>query len=400
MADKPVEGDGGQQLRFEGPTPLADYNESRSVLVKDDTGRSPEPDTIDFDDGEEIFGRTGDGSAGQNTGDSQTSGNGKTTDDERTTGDKPKEGRENNRSTGDASDKAPQQLDAATGDGKFIAEEVSDKLLKKLEEMKIPKETAENVLREINQFGQDPQEVLQNLMKKNRVLAIGESHQSPNPQRDLVTQSMADLKTAGATHLAIEAPMRIQPALDEFMRTGKLDPKELPPLLRDADFMKMLEAARTNGLKIVSVDRDGRYQEGTENPDRPQSGDNEPYVDRDKLMSENIGQILDADPKNKVVFFVGSAHLDRNDPSRHQSAADNLRAKYDTATIKPIYENFRGLPIYPLPEITDGLKGPVAVNTSQAKTLGSLPESKFNDLIPRFEKDWDYVIAYPNTRRN
>jgi len=326
-------------------SPLADYQQAKLVLVGDRRTKNAEPKVLDFVQSGNIY-------------------------------------------------------QAAT-QGKFIPEEVDPTVQKRLEQMHIPEQTAHEVLSEINRFGQDPESTLKALMQNNRVLAIGESHQSPNPQRDLGAQAMADLKAAGATHLAIEAPMYVQPALDEYMRTGRLDPKVLPPLLRDEDYMNMLEAARKNGLKIVAVDANQKYGEasdGGRNGGPREQRESGPPLNRDRIMADNVSKILDQDPNNKVVFWVGSQHLNRSENPNFKTAADYLKEKTGTATAAPIYPNDRGAAIWPLPEITTHLQRPVAVPTDKAKTLGSLPESTYNDINPEFMRDWDYVFIYPNIR--
>ena len=272
------------------------------------------------------------------------------------------------------------------GDGKFVPPKVDDKLLNVLTDAGVSKEAAEKVRAEINQNGQDPSSLLPELMKKNRVVAIGETHESPNPERDLGALAMADLKKAGATHLAIEAPERIQPELNEYMRTGKLDPKVLPPLLRDNDYLKMLEAARTSGLKITAVDANRK------NP----FAEREPYVNRDKYMADSVGEILDKNPANKVVFWVGSGHLEKSESPNYKTAADLLKEKTSTVTIDPIYAS-RGDGLYPINEITTGVKSPVAVETDKTPTLSGLPESKYA-TVPHFMRDYDYLFVYPSPK--
>jgi hypothetical protein len=65
-------------------------------------------------------------------------------------------------------------------------------------------------------------------------------------------------------------------------------------LLRDADYLKMLEAARTSGMKIVAVDANRPYDEGDgTSPHDPRAGErHEPRVNRDELMAGNIDKIL------------------------------------------------------------------------------------------------------------
>lgn len=286
--------------------------------------------------------------------------------------------------------------------GAFVPEKMDEALLKKMKDFEIPQETLERALQEINKYGEEPSGAARSLMEKNRVLAMGEAHLSPNPQRDFGTQIMPELKKAGATHLAIEAPESIQPALDQYLKTGQLDPKQLPPLLRDQDYLDMLEAARKSGMKIVAVDANGKYQEASDGEDSFKSfshrdEDNYPREDRDKKMSDNIGKILKEDPHNKVVFWVGSAHLSHSDNPNHKGAADLLKEHYSTATVKPVYDFSRGSGLYPLGELTSELRQPVAISTQKATAVGDFKACKF-DFFPEHERDWDYIFAYPTAR--
>jgi hypothetical protein len=286
--------------------------------------------------------------------------------------------------------------------GNFVPEKPSEKLQKKMKDFNIPPEIQEKALSEINQYGAEPALTARTLMEKNRVLAMGETHESPNPQRELGTEIMPDLKKAGATHLAIEAPERIQPALDEYMRTGKLDAKELPPLLRDKDYLDMLEAARKSGMKIVAVDANQKYVERSslsankdEQFELSYRHEHKPSVNRDKYMADNVGKILQENPNNKVVFWVGSAHLNHFEGPNHKTAGDLLKENYATATVKPLYGSSRNLGIYPLAELTSELKRPVAIPTRNATTVGDLKTSAYS-LFSEHERNWDYIFVYPS----
>lgn len=281
-----------------------------------------------------------------------------------------------------------------TGAEKFFGQPPSDQLLEKWARYGIPREQAEQVRSEIEQNGRDPLDVAAEAMKNNRVVAFGESHLPDNPQRVLGAEAMQRLRDSGATHLAIEAPMWVQPYLDEFMRTGNLDVSQLPPLLRDDEYIQMLQAARAAGLKIVAVDANQQYNEGDRN-DGPRRGDDRPYQDRDRIMADNIDAILRENPNNKVVFWVGSLHLQNreNPPGQHRTAAEILKQKYSVATIVPITDWDRGIGLYPLGEITADIDRPAAVATRDTPNLAGLKQHD----IPN--SSYDYVFIYPGRRR-
>lgn len=238
-------------------------------------------------------------------------------------------------------------------------------------------EVLDKVRREIRTNNLEPEEVVPALMRDVRVLGLGETHYPDNPQREFGTKMMPELAKNGATHLAIEVDSYKQPILDEFMKTGQLDIKELPPLLRDPEFMKMLSSARASGMKIVAVD------------------DHSERSNRDEEMARNIENILEQNQKNKVVFWVGSAHLERvSDPDVNpnaKAASQILESKYKTATVVP---NIGSIDGSSLPRATPDLTRPAMLPISRMQTTSELRTSGL--VIPKcWYRDSDFVIVYP-----
>jgi hypothetical protein len=142
-------------------------------------------------------------------------------------------------------------------------------------------------------------------------------------------------------------------------------------LLKDKDFTAMLESAREAGLKLVAVDNKA--------------------VHRDSHMAKSIGNILDADPNSKVVFWVGKHHLERT-YQYDRVAVEYLREKYKVATVADSSPDrrFRGMP-GSAHVIARDLSAPVIVATGDAPNLGKLPS---NGTIKPFSL-WDHVLIYP-----
>lgn len=258
---------------------------------------------------------------------------------------------------------------------KYLPEKLTNGQFDKLKDLGKTKEELEAIRREINEHGRSPADALVDSMKKSRVLAIGETHVTPNEQRNLGKELIPKLQAAGATHLALEIPKDTQPVLDEYMKTGKLDKSKLPVLLRDDDYLAMLEAARKAGLKLVAVDA-------------------KDDLDRDKEMAAGIGKILDADAKAKVVFWVGAGHLD--DPpgdGTHLSAAEHLKKKYDTTTVKAELPDFAD--ISAAQRVGVGLKDSVAIDTKSAGNLGKLDTFRPGSTGSRSYGHWDQIIIFP-----
>src|SRR5262249_23082942 len=217
--------------------------------------------------------------------------------------------------------------------------------------------------------GHDPATEMSELMSKNRVLALGESHGDNNQMREFGAKIMPQLKEAGATHLALELPESAQPALNKFMETGILDRSILPPLLNSDDYIAMLNSAREAGLKLVAVDKDSKG-----------SGQL-----RDAHMSRMIGEILD-DPNAKVVFWAGATHLQNNG----DQAVAMLKENYKVASVVPEYPYLNGT----LARLTPDLTQPVAVPLGKAHDVARLPTTP-NDYTETHYGNWDDVLIFP-----
>ncbi len=246
---------------------------------------------------------------------------------------------------------------------------------------------------ELKTYGQEPTEVVKQLMAQNRVLGIGEHHDpSFDEQRKLGPEIIAKAKEGGATHLAVELPTWFQPVLERFEKTGdfKEFDERTPTMEGKEDFKAILSAARENGLKIQAVDDRERYGE----PEVP-------LAEREQAMASNINSILESDPNNKVVFWVGANHLARPQyPGSPKTAAEQLRTDHgrSVATIHPISpgeskekpgEKEFGL----LGETATEISKPTAVSTKDAPTIGGTELEK-----SRASLRGDYLIFYPPKR--
>lgn len=287
------------------------------------------------------------------------------------------------------------QLDPAPvqGTNQFINESLSDDQKQRMRNFDLTEQENVSIIKEINRHGQKPAEALFEIMAQNRVLGIGEIHLSPNSQRNLGSEIMSGLKKAGATHFAIEAPAFIQPYLDRFTETGELNILALPPALRSNDFINILKAARDAGLKITAVDANERYDE--ENGIKPPADAvNRHYpLNRDREMADNIADILRT-PENKVIFWVGNAHLQRQlDTTQRRSTADYLRENFSVATVRPIIASERGINYFPLAELTAPINQAVLVPTNSTRRLGEMPWTRSS--LPVHGKSWDYILIHP-----
>jgi hypothetical protein len=270
---------------------------------------------------------------------------------------------------------------------KALAGTLGDNFVWPLEDLaavKLTRPQLESARSEVNAVGKEPLPELNKIMKSVRVLAMGEMHVTENPQRELGLKAIKSLKANGATHLAVEMDKPVQEELDKFMKTGLIDKSKLPALLQSEDYLDILKEARRVGLKIVAAD---------DEPDARKRN-----ISRDQVMCQSISDILDADPKNKVIFWVGSGHLNRTPHLEEEgkSAAQLLSERYKIATVLdqgPLQRNST------LPQISKDLTRSTMIRASDAKVLSSLP------IVAGYEPrvdygSYDYVIAYPQLERH
>lgn len=177
-------------------------------------------------------------------------------------------------------------------------------------------EQIKDIQEEIERFGMSArQAILESFAKADvRLLGIGELHsafQDRYPHYDFGSSLMANLKSHGATHLAIEMrkDSRLLAMLDR--PTEELSQYMIATgYLMGTGFIDMLKEARRVGLEILPVDIDGGL------------------VARDRYMAETIDSILSQDQNNKVIFWVGSDHLRIKSDETEFPSAGQLLAEF------------------------------------------------------------------------
>ncbi len=260
---------------------------------------------------------------------------------------------------------------------------ISDAELKKFAAIGRTNKDIADMQREIKEHQQDARATLIAALNRNRVLGMGETHHGANPHRRLGASLMRDFAAAGATHLAVELPIGEQARIDEFVRTGRLGTAELPYFIVHENYISLLHAARSAGLKVTCVDA---------RPGEPR---------RDQHMAERIGEILDANANNKVVFWVGSLHLRRpvsDHPSARRygvSAAELLAKRFTISTVVEVTEECHrhGPGFHPISILATHQREPIGLTMQRTPLLQQLPV--FRASFGTTYGDWDIVIAYP-----
>ena len=180
-----------------------------------------------------------------------------------------------------------------------------------------------------------------------RVLALGENHYPQNQFHLLVEASLAALKTKGFTHLCIELPTGLtswlrrylddEISLDEFRQRNPQKAVDLVTELRilvEDKYYLILRQAHGLGYSVLGVDQI--------------------VGDRDCYMAEQIENLLNQSPENKIVFWAGRGHMFRRPIAQlHKAATELLDAKFGLESVYSVsqcskYKNkFRPYPDKP-----------------------------------------------------
>lgn len=216
----------------------------------------------------------------------------------------------------DKSDSKPvptEKQPAVPNENQFFSGQLSDADRKRLESEEVKPELIEAISKKLNAVGKDPQTAILDAVKSNRVVALGETHVSPNGLQEDGIALIPKMKEAGLTHLAVEIRKSQQGMLDEFLQ-GKISSDEFKTRFFEThdhkghgdDWLKLMKTAHNAGIKVVAVD-------DYKNLDKIEylGISKETATQRDKSMSGMIGDILDKDPKAKVLFWVGADHLEK-----------------------------------------------------------------------------------------
>lgn len=238
----------------------------------------------------------------------------------------------------------------------------------------------ERIKQEVQSSGLDPGDAIAAALRRGRAVMVGEYHVPDSPNRLLGAKIMPQLKETGLTHLAIEQSS--DSAGKIFDANGKVNRDVLAPLLQHHEFYSLLEAAKKEGIEVVPVD-------AAENASRD-------LASRNVAMDENIANILDADPANKVLYWVGNKHLQTiEEPGEGLQVAQLLRNRnLAVTTFYGRHDNFwREEPLRNL----YSPNRPVAIPTANAPTLSSLnwlhPDQSGHAL--HHFGEFDYLLMYP-----
>lgn len=276
-------------------------------------------------------------------------------------------------------------------DGAFKSEKPTARELELLKGIVKP-EQIEKIKAEINKNAEDPREVILRATENrdNRVIGLGEWHVTPNGLRTLAETMMPDFKKNGITHLAVEIHKDDQPLLDRFAKGDKEAGEQILKTygVLGADSLRLMAEAVKNGIKLVAVD--GDFKVNRNGSTKEDITDQETQA-RDNHMAKSIKGILDSDEKNRVLFLVGAAHLERAD-KMHKPAAAQLRE--NGIRIATFGSHLEGESTeFTTPEIVKSLSRPVAVDVSRTEHLKDFPAT--TDKNPTTVGRHDFAVFLP-----
>lgn len=132
------------------------------------------------------------------------------------------------------------------------------------------------------------------LVGDSPVLMLGENHGN-GCIRDHIAEHAVQLRAAGITHYAIEAPH--DSAFDELNAGGQisLDHVDLGPFSRqDRSYERAVRAVAVQGIKVVPIDIDQSIKPTKE--------------EREAFLTDGVLTILADDPSAKVAVLMGGFH--------------------------------------------------------------------------------------------
>ncbi|MCA9801025.1 MAG: hypothetical protein KC777_03515 [Cyanobacteria bacterium HKST-UBA02] len=258
--------------------------------------------------------------------------------------------------------------------------------LAELKHLGISAEQAALLRTEFETNSKAPFATLSSLMRANDVVGIGEIHyvtgHSNNPIRDLGPTAIRTLAAAGATHLALEIPHTLQPLLDNFEKTEVIDQTRLAPTQQTQDYLKILEAARACGLKLVAID--------VPEPWRTE------VAPRDIQMAGAIKSILSSKSGSRVVAWIGSMHLEHGEGRSGLCAAELLKQQgVKIASVGSEVPDVNTV----LSKVVPDLTKTVSIDMAKATEIGNLDHiDRHNPYSVGAKYNWwDHVIVFPRS---
>lgn len=229
---------------------------------------------------------------------------------------------------------------------------------------------------ELKQEGKDAASELRKAISENKVVLVGESPATApevpeNGHRKLMAESMADLKAAGLTDLAVDIAPGYLERLKEGTQAGPL-----PAPYDSADFKNVLAEATKNGITLHAI--------GATNESNMTMGQILEH------LADETGKVATG-AKGKVIVWLSEERTAKYEAAENKSVSlsSMLRDKaVQTTAFAALTQDFADISLGLITEITPS---PLSFEPGKTKVLSEIPNNQAIE-ISRFE----HVIVYPS----
>jgi len=233
---------------------------------------------------------------------------------------------------------------------------------------------------ELSTHGQDPVGQLKDALNKNKVVLLGEMTQAEpevdeSAHRKFMAATMADLKTAGLTDLALDIPPAYQSTLDQFSTSGNWG-SPLPDSYDRDDFKQMLASARGAGIKLHAV---GMQNESVSTMEQIING-----------LTDKTAELAASNPNARIMLWCREEKIANfQDVNGQVSVASKLAEKgVNARAFASFTQDFTDPSLGLVTEITPK---PLTFDPAKTRLLGEVPNT-YGLQMNRF----DNVIVYPS----
>jgi hypothetical protein len=273
-------------------------------------------------------------------------------------------------------------------------------------------------------YGGDPNRVVGDLVKKNNVTFIGQTHaldDAANPTHGTVGNVLKGLPPGA--HLSLELTQALQPTFDKFNASPKGTKFVIPQSLpgedgqhavntlnaiqdRDPALLNLIQTAHDAGQKIDAIDLTQSQRE--------KFGDDRQALDaaRDKNLADRLQTLAQKNPKSSIIAYLGQLHGahgedDKMPKSAAQLLKDNPKFQKMAGKTASVFTEIPNKEATPeaLHQLTGNFDQPIAAPTQPPgggkSPFASIPVMR--DMMQNyFNADghsmaaYDAVVVYPN----
>lgn len=160
------------------------------------------------------------------------------------------------------------------------------------------------------------------IVRDARVLFLGERHDD-NSIREHIISSAVDLKAAGITHYAIEAPEVENVTLTRFNRGEQVDLSTIDVGPARFNYEQAILAMNAQGIQVVAVDIDQNSSPARQ--------------ERESRMSTNLLKVIKENPNSKIAYLVGMTHAIKKPLTDKVKSAAQITEEAGIKTVTAVF---------------------------------------------------------------